>query len=130
MLQLAKLIELHRKMPEDLVNGLRARRRSVDIFHMDQVCKIDEDHCLKDYLIKPLRSNKALGKTRKIDHARFEQAVVDVCPSLTHNPLSMMQLFNDIEQGIELVSFKSVPAIAIGTSSIVVCSGCFCASFV
>lgn len=117
MLQLAKLIELHRKMPEDLVNGLRARRRSVDIFHMDQVCKIDEDHCLKDYLIKPLRSNKALGKTRKIDHARFEQAVVDVCPSLTHNPLSMMQLFNDIEQGIELVSFKSVPAIAIGTSS-------------
>jgi hypothetical protein len=113
MLQLAKQIELHQKMPEDLVNGLRARRRSVDIFHMDKVCEIDEDHCLKDYLIKPYRSNKAPGKTRKMDPARFEQAVVDVCPSLTHNPLSMMQLFNDIEQGIQLVSFKSVPAIAV-----------------
>ena len=117
LLQLVKQIERHKKMPKDLVNGLRARRRSVDIFHMDQLCKIDEDHCLKDYLIKPYRSNKAPGKTRKMDPARFEQAVVDVCPSLTHNPLSMMQLFNDIEQGIQLVSFKSVPAIAVGTSN-------------
>ena len=115
MLQLVKKIELHKKMPKDLANGLRARRRSVDIFHMDQLCKIDEDHCLKDYMIHPLRSNKAPGKTRKLKHMRFEQAVVDVCPLLIHNPLSTV-VGDDIENGIQLVSLKSAPAIAIGTS--------------
>ena len=80
-------IELHKDIPEYIVDALRASPRTLDLLHKNQVCKLFEDHRLSDYLIRPLTSRKAPGKTKKSQQQRFEQAVLDLSPPLVQNPM-------------------------------------------
>ena len=105
-------------VPSYIINQLKFDR-TMDLYHQQHSITTLLG-CLNDYDIKPLKSNKAPGKTRKLKIIRMEEATIDIKKGvMTANPLreysprtkiSMMSRMNHVEDDVEK-SLKGVSKI-------------------